>query len=298
MPFLREKNGRPSPEKILALTGTLLPALWLVGRVWIDDLGPRPVTEAIHFVGEWAVRFLLLSLTITPARRLFGYGKLLQARRTLGVAAACYAAFHLLLYTADQKFKLGVVVTEIVLRFYLTIGFIALVGLLTLAATSTDVSVRRLGPRWTMLHRVSYVIAALAILHFMLQKKLEIYEPTLMAGLTLWLFGYRLVYRLMGRVALPELIGLAVASGLLTALLEAGWFAVKTGVDPRRVLEANLILDFDLDMLRPAWWVLTITLGVAVLHIAVTTFQQRGGTSISRGRPAPARARLAGDRAR
>jgi methionine sulfoxide reductase heme-binding subunit len=297
MPFLREKNGRPSPEKVIAFIGALLPALWLVGRVWIDDLGPRPVTEAIHFVGEWAVRFLLLSLAITPARRLFGYGKLLQARRTLGVAAACYAAFHLLLYTADQKFKLGVVVSEIVLRFYLTIGFIALVGLLTLAATSTDACVRRLGPRWTTLHRVSYVIATLAILHFMLQKKLEIYEPTLMAGLTLWLFGYRLVYRLMGRVALPELIGSAVASGLLTALLEAGWFAVKTGVDPRRVLEANLILDFDLDMLRPAWWVLTITLGVAVLHVAVTAFQQRG-SSIIRGRPTAARARLAGDQAR
>jgi sulfoxide reductase heme-binding subunit YedZ len=226
---------------------------------------------------------------------LFGYGKLLQARRTLGVAAACYAAFHLLLYTADQKFKLGVVVPEIVLRFYLTIGFVALVGLLTLAATSTDASIRRLGPRWATLHRVSYVIAALAILHFMLQKKLEIYEPTLMAGLTLWLFGYRLVYRLMGRVALPELIGLAVASGLLTALLEAGWFAVKTGVDPRRVLEANLILD--LDMLRPAWWVLAITLGVVVLHVTVMAFQQRGSSSIKRGRPVPARARLAGDQA-
>jgi sulfoxide reductase heme-binding subunit YedZ len=296
MPFLREKSGRPSPEKILAFVGALLPALWLLGRVWTADLGPRPVTEAIHFVGEWAVRFLLLSLAITPARRLLGYGKLLQARRTLGVAAACYAGFHLLLYVADQKFKLGTVVSEIVLRFYLTIGFAALVGLLTLAATSTDAAVRRLGPRWTTLHRVSYVIAALAILHFMLQKKLEIDEPTLMAGLTLWLFGYRLIHRFAGRVALPELIGLAIASSVLTALLEAGWFAVKTGVDPRRVLEANLVLD--LDMIRPAWWVLAITLLIAAAHVAVTAFQQRGSGGVTRGRPAPARARLAGDRAR
>ena len=295
MPFLREKSGRPSPEKILALIGTLLPALWLLGRVWTADLGPRPVTEAIHFVGDWAVRFLLLSLAVTPARRLFGYGKLIQARRTLGVAAACYAAFHLMLYVTDQKFKLGVVASEIVLRFYLAIGFIALLGLLTLAGTSTDAAVRRLGPRWNTLHRAAYVIAALAILHFMLQKKLEIYEPTLMAGLTLWLFGYRLVHRLAGRMALPQLIGLAAASGVLTALLEAGWFAVKTGVDPRRVLEANLVLELDLDMLRPAWWVLAITLFVAAAHAAVAAFQQRGG-SIKRGRPAPARAQLAGDR--
>ena len=297
MPFLREKSGRPSPEKILAFIGSLLPALWLLGRAWTADLGPRPVTEAIHFVGDWAVRFLLLSLAVTPARRLFGYGKLIQARRTLGVAAACYATFHLLLYIADQKFKLGVVVSEIVLRFYLTIGFIALVGLLTLAATSTEAAVRRLGPRWNTLHRVAYAVAALAILHFMLQKKLEIYEPTLVAGLTLWLFGCRLVHRFAGRVALPQLIGLAVASGVLTALLEAGWFAVKTGVDPRRVLEANLVLELDLDMLRPAWWVLAITLLVAAAHAAVAAFQQRRDT-LKRGRPAPAPAQLAGDQAR
>jgi sulfoxide reductase heme-binding subunit YedZ len=298
MPFLREKSGRWSPEKIIAFIVTLLPALWLMARAWMADLGPRPVTEAIHFVGEWAVRFLLLSLAVTPARRLFGYGKLIQARRTLGVAAACYAAFHLLLYIADQKFKLGTVVSEIALRFYLTIGFVALVCLLTLAATSTDSAVRKLGPRWNALHRASYLIAALAIVHFMLQKKLEIDEPTLMAGLTLWLFGYRIVQRWLGRVALPELIGLAAASAVLTALLEAAWFAVKTGVDPRRVLEANFVLDFDPDMIRPAWWVLGITLAVAATHSVVVSFQQRGGSDISRGRPAPARARLAADRAR
>jgi sulfoxide reductase heme-binding subunit YedZ len=295
MPFLREKSGRPSPEKILAFLGTLLPAIWLIGRAWMGDLGPRPVTEAIHFVGEWAVRFLLLSLAITPARHLFGYGKLVQARRTLGVAAACWAAFHLFLYIADQKFKLGTVVSEIVQRFYLTIGFLALVGLLTLAATSTDASVRRLGSRWNTLHRVAYLIAALAILHFMLQKKLEIYEPVLMAGLTLWLFGYRLARRFVGHVDLPQLIGLAVGSSMLTASLEAGWFAVKTRVDPRRVLEANLMLD--LDMLRPAWWVLVITLLIAVANVAVTAVQRRGDAAPKRGRSAAARARLAGDRA-
>ena len=242
------------------------------------------------------MRFLLLSLAVTPARRLFGYGKLHSGAAHPRRGGGLLRAFHLLLYIADQKFKLGVVASEIVLRFYLTIGFIALLGLLTLAGTSTDAAVRRLGPRWNTLHRVAYVIAALAILHFMLQKKLEIYEPTLMAGLTLWLFGYRLVHRFAGRVVLPQLIGLAVASGLLTALLEAGWFAVKTGVDPRRVLEANIVLDLDLDMLRPAWWVLAITIAVAAAHAAVAAFQQRGGT-LKRGRPAPARAQLAGDRA-
>src|SRR5687768_11562077 len=98
MAFLREKSGRWSREKIVAFTVAVLPACWLLGRVVLQDLGPRPVTAAIHFSGEWAVRLLLVSLAVTPARRLFGWGKLINARRTLGVAVACYAVFHFLLY--------------------------------------------------------------------------------------------------------------------------------------------------------------------------------------------------------
>jgi sulfoxide reductase heme-binding subunit YedZ len=291
MPFLREKNGRPSPEKIAACIGAILPVLWLAYRTWIGDLGPRPVTAAIHFTGDWAVRMLLISLAVTPARRLFGWGKLINARRTLGVAAAGYAALHFTLYVVDQKFDLFKVASEIVLRFYLTIGFIALLALLALAATSFDAAIRRLGKGWTTLHMAAYPIAVLAILHFMLQKKLEIDEPILMAGFLFWLFGYRLANRYAKPVTIMHLLGLAVMSTLLAAVLEASWFAVRTGVDAGRVFGNNFDFEYEI---RPVWWVLAAGLAVAAAHLAAEAFNSRGG-ALKRGRRAPVR--LAGERA-
>jgi methionine sulfoxide reductase heme-binding subunit len=274
MPFLREKNGRASPEKIAAFIGACLPAVWLLYRTWIGDLGPRPFTAAIHFSGDWAVRLLLISLAVTPARRLFGWGKLINARRTLGVAAACYAALHFVLYVFDQQFDLAKVASEIVLRFYLTIGFVALLGLLALAATSFDAAIRRLGKRWTTLHMATYPIAVLAIFHFMLQKKLEIDEPVLMAGFLFWLLGYRLIHRYAGGLTAMRLVGLAVMSTVLAALLEATWFAVRTGVDAVRVLGNNFEFEYEI---RLVWWVLVAGIVVTALHLAVTAINARGG---------------------
>jgi sulfoxide reductase heme-binding subunit YedZ len=260
MPLLRENNGRWSPEKIAAMALALIPALWLLGLIYLGELdAARPVTDAIHYTGRWAVRLLLLSLAITPARFLLSLPKLINARRTLGVAACCYAVLHFSLYVADQKFKLGTVASEIVLRFYLTIGFVALLGFIALAVTSTDAAIRRLGRRWTLLHRAAYLIGILAIIHFMLQKKLDIYEPTLMAGFLLWLFGYRLWRRFGGAPGLPKLVALTFGCALLTAGLEAGWYAVMTGVPASRVLEANLMFAITI---RPMWWVLAAGLAV------------------------------------
>src|SRR3954453_12088542 len=99
MPFLREKSGKWSPEKIIAFVGACVPALWLAGRAWSGDLNAaRPVNEAIHSAGNYAVLLGLISLPISPARRLFNAPKLIDMRRTVGVAAFCYAALHLTLY--------------------------------------------------------------------------------------------------------------------------------------------------------------------------------------------------------
>lgn len=261
MPFLREKNGRWSPERIAAFALAMAPILWLLSRLAMNDLGPRPVMESIHFSGRWAVRFILLSLAVTPARFLLSSSKLVNARRTLGVAACCYAVLHFGLYVVDQKYDLAKVASEIALRFYLTVGFVALLGLIALGVTSTDAMIRRLGSRWNTLHRAVYAIGVLAILHFMLQKKLDIYEPTLMAGLLLWLLGYRLWRRYRDRLALAQLAALALASAGLTALFEALWYMAKTGVDPLMVLEANLMFEVGI---RPAWW----TLAAALMVIA------------------------------
>ncbi len=263
MPFLREKSGRWSPEKIIAFVGVCLPALWLAYRTGAGDLGARPVTELIHRSGDWAVRILLVTLAITPARRLFHLPKLVNARRTLGVAAAFYIFSHFTLYVIDQKFDLRTVASEIVLRFYLTIGFVGLIGLIALAVTSTDAMIRRLGHNWGKLHRLAYAIGVIAVVHFALQKKLDIYEPLLMTGFLFWLLAFRAVQRYAREVTFPWLLALAAFATLFTALYEALWYGVLTGVDARRILAINLNVS-DFSMLRPAVWVLIVTLAVAL----------------------------------
>jgi methionine sulfoxide reductase heme-binding subunit len=264
MPFLREKSGRWSAEKIAAFALAIAPALWLAGLVALDKLGARPVTEVIHFSGRWTVRLILLSLLITPARRILNWGKLINARRTLGVAAACYAVFHFTLYIADQKYDLAKVASEIVSRFYLTIGFAALLGLIALGVTSTDAAVRRLGSKWGTLHKAVYVIGVLAIIHFALQKKLDIYEPTLMMGLLSWLLAYRALYKWKREVGLAGLVALAIFATIFTMLFEALWYGVLTGVPPARVLALNFMVAVDI---RPAWWVLAASLVVIAAYL-------------------------------
>ncbi len=143
----------------------------------------------------------MLSLAITPARRLFNAPKLINMRRTLGLAAFCYVALHLTLYFVQEKFDFVKVASEIALRIYLTIGFVALIGLIALAATSTDGMIKRLGgARWNKLHKIVYLIAILGSIHFLMQTKLDISESVMVAGFLFWLLGYRLIHRYAGAV--------------------------------------------------------------------------------------------------
>ncbi len=263
MPFLRERSGRWSPVKIGAFVAAVLPAFWVAYQAATDDLGARPVTEAIHQAGDWALRFLLITLAITPAQRILHYPRIILARRTLGVASAAYAILHLSLYVLDQHFDLFKVASEIVLRIYLLIGALALTGLIALASTSTDDAIRRLGAqRWNALHRVIYGIALLAAVHFFIQSKLDIYQPVLMAGFLIWLLAYRSLYRRNGEVTPLHLLLLAGAAAVVTAAGEAMLYMFTSGVDARRVLLAH----FDVDMeVRPAWWVLAAGLAVAAI---------------------------------
>jgi methionine sulfoxide reductase heme-binding subunit len=259
MPFLRERSGAWSAEKIIAFVGVCLPAVWLFYRIWDDDLGPRPLTAVIHFTGDWVVRLLWITLAISPTARLFKAPKLLLARRTLGVATAVYALTHITLYTADQKFNLLVVGTEIVLRIYLTIGFVALLGLTALLVTSTDAMIRRMGPRWNQLHRLAYPIAVLAAIHFLLQSKNDVWQPVLMVGFLLWLFGYRILQRIARDVSYVRLLMLAVVCSVLTMVLEIGWYHVRSNVPIERILRANFDFSY---IIHPAWWVLAATLAI------------------------------------
>ena len=149
MPFLRERSGRWSLVKVVAFVTVLLPALWVAFQAATDDLGPRPITEAIHQIGNWTLRLLLITLAITPAQRILNYPRLALARRTLGVACAVYAGLHLSLYVLDQHFDLLKVATEIGLRIYLLIAAVALAGLIVLAMQPSVGWARNAGSRST-----------------------------------------------------------------------------------------------------------------------------------------------------
>jgi sulfoxide reductase heme-binding subunit YedZ len=285
MPFLRENSGRWSPEKIVAFVGGCIPALWLAWRAWSGDLNPaRPVNEAIHSTGNYTIWLIVLSLCVSPARRLFMAPKLINMRRTLGVTAFCYAVLHFTLYFVQEKFDLAKIANEIALRIYLTIGFVALLGLIALAATSTDAMIKRLGFRWNTLHKIIYPIAILGIIHFMMQTKVDITEAVMVGGFLIWLLGYRLMHRHVGDVTYLWQIVLTFVGSSLTAIAEAGWYGATTGVPAWRVFSVNF--DWESAM-RPAHWVLAVGLAVTLASFLWSLRPQRRKASRARSR-APA----------
>jgi sulfoxide reductase heme-binding subunit YedZ len=249
--------GKFSPLKAACFAFVLYPALWLLLRWAGGDLGPRPWVEAIHRSGDWAVRFLVLALAVTPARAAFGWARVVLLRRMLGVAAAGYALLHLLLYVADQKWNLWVVGSEIVLRFYLTVGFVVLVGLSVLAWTSTDAWQKRLRLRWKALHRLAYPLTGLALFHYALQAKINASEAMVWFGLFAWMMLCRAWPRARQAVLVPVAVGLTAAS-------EIAWYGVATKVPAWRVMEANLRFD---PWVRPAQQVVLV--GLVVLAVMV-----------------------------
>ena len=255
-----DTKGHLSPLKTSVLVLVSLPMVWLSYRAVFLGLGGRPITEAIHRVGDWTIYLLLITLAVSPARRLFNLPKLIQVRRMLGIAALTYIVAHFLLFILDSKFDLIFVSKEIVLRFYLTIGFVALLGLIALGVTSTDSMIKRLGgARWNRLHKLIYFIMPLAILHYYLQSKVDVSQPVIMSGIFFWLMGYRLMSRYGYKEGLMPLALLSVAAALLTVIVEATWYELMTGIGGWRVLNANLSMAVGV---RPTWWVLAAGLAV------------------------------------
>jgi sulfoxide reductase heme-binding subunit YedZ len=264
-------GGRFAPLKAAVFASLFVPALWTAVSYAMDRLGARPLTESIHQMGDWTIRLIFISLVISPARIALQWPKLLELRRMIGVAACLYAVTHLCLYIVDEAFSLPLVVSEIILRIYLTIGFTALTGLIVLAWTSTDGWQRRLGARrWQKLHRIVYLIGVLAVIHYFLQSKLDEWEPTVMAGIFVWLMGCRLVSWWLGRGKLPlwTVASLSLGVAVLAALCEAGYYNYSLGAPLDLVLQANLTLESGV---RPAPVIFVSTLAVALLGVVRAT---------------------------
>jgi sulfoxide reductase heme-binding subunit YedZ len=259
----RDRHGRFLPLNAVVLAvgfipGTVLAFWWANGM-----LGGRPVTEVIHGAGDWAIRYLLISLAITPAARVLHWPRLLMVRRIVGLTALAYAIAHLSLYVVDQKFHLGVVVSEIALRFYLTIGFIVLLGISVLGVTSTNDWARRLGPWWKRLHRAIYVLGATALLHYFIQSKSNVSEPVFFSGLFVWLMLWR-ASPLAWQRNVAVLAGVGVVAACATAGIEFAWYALATGINPWRVLAATETIHYGL---RPAHYVMLMGLAAVVLSV-------------------------------
>ena len=183
-------------QKPVVFVLALLPAAWLAWRTWHGALGVNPVEELELTTGIWAYRFLLVSLAITPLRKLTGWNAVIRYRRMLGLFAFAYATAHLLIYVVvDQGMVLDYIVQDVVKRRFITAGMVAFLLLVPLAVTSTKGWIRRLGKRWQSLHRLVYVSAIAAALHFIWKVKVAIGEPVYYAAILAILLALRLLWR-------------------------------------------------------------------------------------------------------
>jgi len=171
-------------------------------------LGANPVEALIHQTGLWGLRFLLITLAVTPARRLTGWHWLVKFRRMLGLFAFFYLVLHFLSYAVvDKRFDLPTILEDILERPFITLGVTGLLLLVPLAITSTNGMMRRLGRRWQQLHRLVYIVAILGVWHFWWQVKQDIREPLVYAAILALLLAFRLWRRYRKPRLLPEPVG-------------------------------------------------------------------------------------------
>lgn len=173
----------------------LVPFGILIARGSSGALGPNPVEAITHFTGDWTLRILLLTLAVTPLRRLTGQAWIVRYRRMLGLFTFFYAALHVATYLwLDRYFDLGSIAEDVLKRPYITVGFAAFVLMVPLAITSTQGWIRRLGRRWKTLHRAVYALGVLGVLHFLWLVKADLLEPAIYGVILAVLLGLRLTW--------------------------------------------------------------------------------------------------------
>lgn len=190
---------QPSPRSLAAVKATLflmclLPAARLLVGAFSDGLGPNPLEHITRNTGTWTFNFLLITLTVTPARKLLGWPWLIRVRRMLGLFCFFYACLHFTTFVwFDHFFDWSEIVRDVAKRPFVTVGFAAFALLWPLALTSNQAAIRRLGGRrWQNLHRTVYAIGILACVHyFWLVKPIALLDPLLYACLLAILLGYR-----------------------------------------------------------------------------------------------------------
>jgi sulfoxide reductase heme-binding subunit YedZ len=177
----------------------LVPALLVAGDLLhvTGDLGANPVEALLDRFGNWGIRFVMITLAVTPLRKLTGWNWLLRFRRMLGLFAFAYVLLHFLTwFVLDQQMLWSAIVVDIVKRPFITLGFAAFLLLTVMAATSPMAARRRLGRRWQQLHYSVYAVGILAVWHYWWQVKADIREPLMYAAILAVLLGFRVWDRL------------------------------------------------------------------------------------------------------
>lgn len=200
------KPPRWLPSLVFILS--LLPFLYVAAAIASDFfegtryLGSNPIKESEHFTGKWALRFLALSLAVTPAVRLLRQGWLIRYRRMFGLFAFFYACTHLVIYgVLDVELTWSDMIEDVAKRLYITIGMTALALMIPLAVTSTKGWIRRLGnARWNALHRAAYASAVLGLVHYWMSVKKDITEPAIFGIVFASLLGWRVWNARQGRL--------------------------------------------------------------------------------------------------
>ncbi|HTV01833.1 MAG TPA: protein-methionine-sulfoxide reductase heme-binding subunit MsrQ [Luteitalea sp.] len=204
MPDLSKAEGRPPKAvrvsfrsaKPLVWILCLAPLAWLVYRAVFGGLSPNPIDDITDETGQWALRLLLVSLAVTPVRRLTGWNGIIQWRRLLGLFAFFYVCLHLATYVVlDQFFDLASILADVAKRRYITVGVAGFLCLLPLAVTSTTGWIRRLGRKWQTLHRLAYVAAVCGVVHLLwIVKGDDLREPFTYGAILAVLMAVRVVY--------------------------------------------------------------------------------------------------------
>lgn len=186
----------------------LLPLARLVWLGLTDGLGANPVEFVIRSLGTWTLVCLLVTLSVTPIRLIFGINWLVQLRRMMGLFTFFYVCLHLLAYAGlDQWFDWQAIVHDIAKHPYVLVGFSAFVLMIPLAVTSNQAMIRRLRQRWKMLHRLVYLIAILGVTHYWWLVKKDVSEPFIYAVVLFILLAVRVYYkrpRLLGTFWRPD----------------------------------------------------------------------------------------------
>lgn len=180
--------------RILTFLVCLIPFVALVSKVVQNDLGPDPAKELALLTGEWAIRFLLLALAMTPLRQLSGRVEFAQRRRMIGLFALFYASVHFLVWVVFLLgLQWGAILEEVVERPYITVGFSSFVILIALGVTSPRAMVRRLGKNWRRLHRLVYVAGVLAVVHLVWIVRTDLSQALVYGAILAALLGWRVI---------------------------------------------------------------------------------------------------------